>query len=441
VLEAAQQFATSFAVPAETAAPAAATTDAKPASEKPAAAASDAKPAGEKPAAAAAATPGATKPATTIVGGLEMVRFEAPDAAFAISYPKGWEKPENPANANLFGNAAAVFTNTAEPGGQPDMLAVATQAAVPLEQVQNPKQPNAPPVYRRDLKAWNKNKKENLKSRKGYKLVSENQATINGVPGLRLVYDANDEAGNPQRWIQIFFEKGPTEYQISYVTDPKRFAKFLPIEQAINRSFVIAPKPGDPAPPSTTVAADPAPAPEKPAPPAATDDKTAKPAGPATAFESAELGLKLTYPDTWAPRKSSAGGILMMLLPAQIKPGTRPSTMTLSADPYTGGQAPSFRELVDAAVATSKATAPDSKVIESADVKVGKVIARRITIGGHNSVTKAETRVMYLFVPHANNMITLTGSATDDFNSLKESFDAIVGSIELTQPAQPKKAQ
>jgi hypothetical protein len=79
-------------------------------------------------------------------------------------------------------------------------------------------------------------------------------------------------------------------------------------------------------------------------------------------------------------------------------------------------------------------------VIESADVKIGRVIARRITIGGHNSVTKAETRAMYLFIPHANNLLTLTGSATDDFNSLKESFDAIVGSVELSQPAQPKKA-
>jgi hypothetical protein len=53
--------------------------------------------------------------------------------------------------------------------------------------------------------------------------------------------------------------------------------------------------------------------------------------------------VKLTYPSTWTPRKSTAGGILMMLLPAQIKPGARPSTITLSADPYTDGHAPNSR--------------------------------------------------------------------------------------------------
>jgi hypothetical protein len=243
VLEAAQAFANSFALPAETAAPAAAAA----ARVRPQTATEETcrherrETVADKPAAAGAA-PTATKPGAP--GRNRMGALRSAGRAYAISYPKGWEKAENAANANQFGSAAAVFTNTPEPGGQPDMMAVATAPAAPLEQVQN----RSSPTRRRlppGLKAWNKSKKEPLKSRKGFKLVSENQATINGVPGLRVIYDANDEAGNTQRWIQIFFEKGQTEYQISYVTDPKRFAKFLPLEQAMNRSFVIAPKPGD----------------------------------------------------------------------------------------------------------------------------------------------------------------------------------------------------
>jgi hypothetical protein len=392
------------------------------------------------------ATPAAPPAITKTIAGIEMVRWQAADNAFALFYPKTWEKAPDTMTGQ-FNGATLIVTNAGEPGGQPDILAAGSTAAAPLEQVQNPKRPaNAPPVYRRDLKTWVKSKKDPLVGKPGYKLVTESQVTLAGASGLRLVYDANDAAGNTGRYIQIFVEKGPTEYQLTFVTDPKRFAKFQSIEQAITRSFVIAPKPGDATADTTTPQTTPE-KPEKPAPTATTETPkatapVAADVGPVTAFESPDLGLKLNYPNTWTPRKSSAPGLLLMLLPTQMKPGARPSTLTLTADAIAPGQPPSFKEAADAALSTFKATALDAKVVESADVRIGKTPARRILIAGHNSITKADTRSLHLFVAQANNLLTLTGqSPADDFDALKQSFDAVVASIELSTPAQPKKAQ
>ena len=78
---------------------------------------------------------------------------------------------------------------------------------------------------------------------------------------------------------------------------------------------------------------------------------------------------------------------------------------------------------------------PDAKVMEDADLRIGRETARRVVIGGHNPLNKTETRNLYLIFKNVNQTITLTGQSTlQDFDALKQTADAIVASIELSPP-------
>ena len=361
--------------------------------------------------------PAADKPA------LELERWEAPNEAYTIAYPKGWE-----VKADESGATGAVFSNTAEAtatGGRADTITVSTQPATTDEKTTPAK----------NFKAWAKTIKDAATSKvTEFKLVAENQAVVANAPALRLVYDGKEQDGTVGRFMHWTFEKGGTQYVIFFRTEAKRFAKLVPIEQAVTRSFTIGPAPQPGAEVAKPVV--PEPAVEKPA----TTD--AKPALAANAFESTDIGVKLTFPEAWSQRKVPSASILLMLLPSQAKGGSRPATILLTTDATAaGGQPPSFKAQTDAAVATLKASAvPDAKVIESAEIKIGKQPAMRVLIGGRNTVNKADMRHLYLFVPHGQHSLTLSAQSTaEEYKAVREAFDAIVNNMELTKPAAATK--
>jgi len=58
-----------------------------------------------------------------------------------------------------------------------------------------------------------------------------------------------------------------------------------------------------------------------------------------------------------------------------------------------------------------------------------------VLIAGNNPLAKVETRNLYVVFKNANQSITLSGQSTlQDFDSLKETVDAIIASIELSLP-------
>jgi hypothetical protein len=168
---------------------------------------------------------------------------------------------------------------------------------------------------------------------------------------------------------------------------------------------------------------------------------TPKPAAGPTPFDAPALGLKLTYPGTWTGHKSADPNTALMLLSTPTRPGARPSTIVLTTEAVPAAQRMSLREMSDGVLAGAKASLPDMKPIESTDIKVGVEKGRRILISGHAPATKAEMRAIYVMFQHGSSTLVFNGqSSAEDFDSLKEAFDGMVSSMELSVPT-PKRGQ
>jgi len=348
---------------------------------------------------------GGDQPTTTTTDG--PTAFESKEFGFRLSYPPTWTKQA----LDQQGLALAI-SRRASAGKVPQILMVMADTLDADEKV--------------DLKEMETKLIESTKaSLKDGKVIESADCKLGGEPARRVILGGTRVADDHQgRAILTFCIRGRSTFGLVAGSPIEDFDKVKADVDKIVASFAFAGG-TDVKPPTQTQAK----------PPAATDTKTQ--AGP-TLVDSPALGLKLTYPANWTARKSSDPTIPLMLLSTPTRPTARPNTIMLTTEPVTPGTRASLKEQSDGALAGLKASIPDAKVIESADVKVGNEKGRRMVVGGHTAA-KIEVRSIFLLFQHGSNALTLSGQApAEEFATLKEAFDELASSIKLAVPA-PKK--
>jgi hypothetical protein len=361
-------------------------------------------------------TPGAAHP-TVAAGGhgppaLRPTPFEYKDLGLKLTYPAGWGVINIPAKDGL----VLSLGKPASAGKQVQSLTILAEALEPKENL--------------TLKEMEAKLSEMTQAGlKNAKVVEATNVKMGGEPARRILFAGIRTADDHEiRMLIAFTIHNRATYGLLAGGPIEDYDALKADFDATLATFAFT---------STgAVAADASAKPATPAAPApgATATPPAAAAGP-TAFESPAAGLKLTYPGNWTARKSADPTIVLMLF-GPTKPGQRPGTLMVSAEPIAQGDRFNPKTQIDSALATLKAsTVPDAKIIENTDLHIGREAARRVLIAGNNPLAKVETRNLYVVFKNANQSITLSGQSTlQDFDSLKETVDAIIASIELSLP-------
>jgi hypothetical protein len=88
--------------------------------------------------------------------------------------------------------------------------------------------------------------------------------------------------------------------------------------------------------------------------------------------------------------------------------------------------------------------APDARVLESTDPKIGNARARQVVVSAHRIPGNVDVRQIVLCFYGSNGLqaVTVTGeSPAADFAALKSAMDQVTASITLKSPSLPRKAQ
>jgi hypothetical protein len=360
----------------------------------------------------------AARPTTVAAGGngppaLRPTAFEQKDLGLKLTYPAGWGVANVPAKEGV----VLSLGKHASAGKLVQILTVMAQALEPNETV--------------TLKEMETKLSEMAQAGlKNAKTVEATDVKVGGEPARRIVFAGVRPVDDHEiRTLFAFALHNRATYGLLASGPVEDYDTLKADFDATLATFAFAPAGGAAA---ATAASD---APAKSGQPAA----AAPTAAGATAFESPTAGLKLSYPANWTARKSADPTILLMLS-SPAKTGARPGTLMITAEPIAQGDKFDPKAQVDSAVAALKgSTLPDAKVIESTDVRIGRETARRVLIGGHDSLKQAESRNLYVVLKNADQTITFTGQSTlADFNALNDAVDAILPTIELSPPTKKK---
>ena len=147
--------------------------------------------------------------------------FRSSPLGFSMEYPSFWSKTADNKND------VAVFLTPAEGYSDEYNESVSVQRfALDME---------GEDAYNNYLKGYVANLEKTLKN---YKLVSEEDVTLGGVPAYRIVYESTDkkeEATSEMRFMQIFAQKGDSVYVLTYMGEFSSYAYFLTyVEQMIS---------------------------------------------------------------------------------------------------------------------------------------------------------------------------------------------------------------
>lgn len=393
---------------------------------------------------AQAPVPPPPPPAKPAAATIELERWTAPDNAFAVSYPKGWEPkqlPDNAAGGGAGGAAVAspVFTNTADAAdAKPDTFWVATAGLTTVNLPPPPSTPNRPsapnrptpprpdappaPAPVRNFRAWAKAVREGVAQKvTDFKLVSENQASLGGTVALRLIFDSKqDKGGDTVRMIQWICEKGDKAYVLTFMFDPKRMTKVIPVEQAVSRSFVFAPKD------------------------AATDTGGHKVATEPTPYEDKARGFRLNYPPGWGKAGAQLPGV-SLALGKSASAGKVAQLLMVMANPLEPNEQVTLKlmeGLLDKILPA--AGLKDAKTAEATDIKLGGEPARRLLLTGTRQADEHAIRALGVVALHNRTAVILIGAApVEDFDAFATDFDKVTESfafLDASPPAADAKA-
>ncbi len=164
-----------------------------------------------------------------------------------------------------------------------------------------------------------------------------------------------------------------------------------------------------------------------------------KPIAAGAAFESTELGIKLTPPGGWTSRKIADPTILLMLFP-DSRAGGAGRLITVTAEPVAEGPPPTLKDLLDLSLVGFKSSAaPAAKITESKDLKLGPERARQAIMSGKNAKGDTEMRAIFLVTIHEKKVFTFKAQGpAADFEAVKESFDAMTATVEFGVPSLKK---
>jgi hypothetical protein len=363
-----------------------------------------------KPADAPAPAVPAKEPAAAITAAPDgWIKWESPDKAISLAYPKGWETKDPGVP-----EAVAAFVDT--DGSAPGILAGSlTVLKVPTGGNVNFTAGSA------DFNAWIKAMRGGLSGTvPEFKPLDEKIGTVAGIPAVCFTYETREPDSPKVRCIQWIVAKGNVAYVLMYHVDPSRFDKFLPTERAITESFTLAGQ----AKPAAAVA--------RPPPP--------KVALRPTLFESKEHAFKFTYPAGWGEVPLKAEGVVLAL-GKQASAGKQAQMLMALSDKIEPTEKLTLKEMEAKLLELARGGIKDVKVVEATDLKFGGEPARRLLISGVRVLDDHEIRCLLVFAIHGRETVGFLGSAPiEDAESFKADFDKTIESFAFTAaaPAAPQ---